>query len=190
MRYTLSAGDIYYNIGSIGENLSLYKNNTPLTVGNRFTQEDINNNRISLKGNFLGTQNITFTIEDINNNTFKTSQTLTVQKYIQNVYLPSSYSNTTCNVLLQTNTKYQHQLLGSIWSHLASNITLNENIGLIQFYVTKNPSQGFLYSSNLALSYGSNMVHLFSYNELQTHKILYIPYQPMSLSNDSMEEIL
>lgn len=187
MRYTYDAEDIYFKLLTIGNNLSIYKNAILLTPGDRFTQADINHLQISLKGNFLETQAITFDIEDVSATSFKTNQTLSVEKYIQNQYLPSSYSTTTCNVLLQTNTKYQHQLLGSIWTNLASNIHLNENVGQIKFHLTRNPSQGFLYSSNLALFQGSNMVNSFSYHELETHKILYIPYQPMSLSNDTME---
>jgi len=187
MRYTFAASDIQYKILNIGADIFLYKNNSLLTVGSTFTQNDINCQQLFIKGNFIGNKNINFDIQDSNENPYKTSQTLIVSKYLNNEFLPASYSNTTCNVLLHTNNTYSHQLLGSIWNYMDSNISINENVQQVNFYLTKNPAYGYLYSSNLAFMYGSNMINKFSLTELQTHKIHYIPYLPMSLSNDTIE---
>jgi hypothetical protein len=190
MTQTYPYNQIKYKITSVGNSLKLYKNTSLLNSNDSFTQEDINNNYIHLRTSNLDQQvtNFTYDIIDPSNTVLLPSQTFTVHKYLQNDFPFAESITNTCNVILQIKESYQHQLLGSLWNYVHSNITnMDINPDQIFWNITKNPTDGYLYSSNLAATYGSNAIHRFSYNDLLTQKIHYIPYQPMHLSNVSMQ---
>lgn len=187
MYRTTSASDVLYTLTNIPNGLDIYKDTTLLITSNTFTQSDINHQRISLKGHSIETVSIGYDITVSTDPSVIHRDTLSVRKFAQNIFLPSVASNTSCNVLLQVENRYQHQRLGTLWSNIEENVAYNPVLQNMTFHITKNPQKGYLYSSNQAYHMGCNMVNKLTYQELCEDKLLYIPYIPMALSNDTME---
>lgn len=161
----------YFKITAINNTL-ITKNNTRLIINDTFTQEDINKKNIIISTSNLQNGSINFDL--YNNNSYATNLVLNIKPISTTSYLSSSSSNTTSNIILQLKDSYNHLLYGTIWDYLKNNnnkdVTLN---------ILKQPTKGFLARSNL-----STLTRI-SYNDLQRERIYYIPYTPMSLSNDS-----
>ena len=174
--------DITYTITSISD-IELYNNGTPITVSGTFTQDDINNNRIYVNYgvyDYISTEFFDYTVDGY-------SSTFYTQKYFTTNFLDSSYSNTSCNVILQVGNVHNQLMLGDIWDQIVTGYSINSSLRDVNMIITKTPERGYLVSSNeLQDTYTSNN-SLFTYNQLLNDKIYYIPYEPMGLSNDSME---
>jgi len=175
--------EIYYTIQDISENIQIFKNNIEITT---FTQEDINNKIISITGSIEEISIIRLSIQGKLNQYYKNTDitpiNLTIYKYLQNKFLPSTY--TSSNILSHINNLYQHDLLGPVWDNIKESFVDYDNLNV---YICKNPLKGFLYSSNLGSMNNEIMINKLTYNELITHKLHYIPYNPMVLSNDTFQ---
>jgi hypothetical protein len=165
--YVNGTDNSYFKITNLN-NVILKKENTILNVNDTFTQDDINTNKLSIRT----PQTDSFTLDIYNNDISATSYTITTIDYNINNYLPAINSNITSNIILQTKDSYKQYLHGTLWDYLALN---NKNVKL---NIIKQPEKGFFASNNF------QTITQITYNELLTKQIYYIPYTPMSLSND------
>lgn len=149
-----------YTISQPDPSIIFYKNNV---ATNEFTQSDINNELITIEGTgYTGT-----VILSLN------GLPLIINKYIQNAYLNELSSNTTSNIITQSNNQYTHNFSGSIWDDLDSR---RDDVTL---YILNNPINGFLYSSNT-----QSIVNKIGYRDFKKEKIHYIPFSILQGSID------
>ena len=112
-----------------------------------------------------------------------------LQNYKQTIYPSIQSSLNSCNEIIQIQENYAHNRLGPLWSSLTNsfdNVTyMNSNE--LYIHMVRNPSKGYFYSSNTALTENTNVRQRFTYDQFKTDKIHYIPYQPMELSNETYQ---
>jgi hypothetical protein len=175
----LNPKQIIYNITSFSNDI----NKTT------FTQDDINNNEIYIQASNLGTHGIDYVLIDNTLQQVFSTGTINVNKYRNTIYPASKISINTCNVLVHLQNTYEHHLEGILWNEIEKQFTSNSylNSNDLWIHITKNPSKGYLYSSNLAVELGCNIITKINYNNFKTHKLHYIPYKPLELSNDSYQ---
>lgn len=154
--------EITYRITNPHPTIAFYKNGTDTLS---FTQSDINNELITIEGTG-GIEEVIvgITIENI-------LYPLKINKYMNHAYLDQLSSNSTSNVIVQSNYSYNNYFMGSIWEDLDSR---REDVSI---HILNNPVTGFLYSSN-----SGNFITTIGYRDFKEEKIHYIPYNPMKLS--------
>lgn len=170
--FKFNSEEIRYEIGGLDESIKFYKNNVATLT---FTQSDINKELITIEGSVSDSNTVILDLNVVTQN-YTSNFPFIIHKYIQNSYLTDLSSNTTSNVIIQSNNIYKHDFNGSIWEDLNSrrdDVTIN---------ILNNPVNGFLYSSNT-----KKVVNEIKYSDFKTEKIHYIPYVPMSLTPDTIE---
>jgi len=191
---TFSTSNILYEItGYNPPGLRIYKNNVPLSLGDSFYQEDLTHNTIRIQNlTTLGSNYFTYDVKTNTGTPLLPSQTFSVEAYLQNKFLPSSFGQTTSNIIIQagglTEYLYQHQLRGSLWEYLRQNTQFRPEIRDTTLHILQPPTHGYFLTSNTASAI-PHPCSSYTYETLRdpNTRVYYIPYSPMSLSNDSFQ---
>jgi len=153
-----------------------------------FTQEDINQNKIYLNtSNTSGSYEMDYVLLNSSTNIPFSTGTLQINQYKNTIYPSTELSRNSCNVLIHLQNTYKNRLEGFIWNIFEQQFSSNQyiNSNALNIHILKNPSKGYLYSSNLAVQLGCNVITKINYHQFKTHKLHYIPYNPLELSNDT-----
>ena len=156
----------------------------------QFSQQDLRDRRIFIcTSNISGRYEIPY--ELVNQTTLEpfSGGVFTFQNYNQTIYPSIQKGLMSCNEIIQIQNNYSHNRKGPIWSLLTDtfdNVTYMDSNELY-LHMVRNPTKGYLYSSNSAFTYNTNVRQRFTYHQFNTDKIHYIPYQPMELSNDTYQ---
>ena len=187
----ISSNVLYYSDTDINNDYILYRvlsssNNISLT---EFSQDDINNNLVY----FTSSSNQNFAIEyDIMNSFDDTSidsGSINVNLYNNTIFPSINDSINSSNTLVHLQSTYENKLDGYLWEYFENSFINDTYLDSNELYINilKHPSNGYFYSSNLAIENGCNVISQISYNDFKTHKLHYIPYNPLDLSNDSYQ---